>query len=66
MLGIEGHDRLADRPLDPETPVTARDGDLDASSLAAGFFDRRTDASFQPRDGAAIPSANGLDEQAAE
>src|SRR5258708_3259519 len=33
-LGSERHDRLADRPLDPEAPVTTRDGDLDPSPLA--------------------------------
>lgn len=66
MLGIEGHDRFADGPLDPEAPVTARDGDLDASPLAAGFLDRRADAGLQVRDGAANSSANGLDDQGAE
>src|SRR5262249_24617237 len=39
IVGVEGHDRLADRPLDPEAPVTPRDGDFDSSPLPAGFLD---------------------------
>jgi hypothetical protein len=66
MFGIEGLERLADRALDPEAPVTTCDGDLDASPLFAGFPERRADAGLQARDGATIPSPNGLNEERAE
>ena len=66
MLGVEGHDCLADRPLHPEAPVTARDGDLDPSPFPAGFLDRRSNACLEVRDGAAVSSADGLDDEGTE
>jgi hypothetical protein len=66
LLRTERHDRLADRPLDPKTSVTTRDGDLDPSPFPAGFFDRRSDASFQPRHRTAILAADSVDGERAE
>jgi hypothetical protein len=66
LLGAEGHDRLADRPLDLEPSVTTRDGNLGASPRSAGVRDGRPDPGLQPSDRAAPPSPDGTDGERAE
>jgi hypothetical protein len=64
-LPSKRHDRLSDRALDPKTPVTTCDGNLDSSPFAACVLDRRSDPGFKPQHRTAVPT-DGMHDECAE